>query len=101
MANITITTNNRPRALVWWHDLPENVQKDFDYLDPCERCQSRFVQYKGWWYDVYDTMPVRTSYVDELPAFKGWDSYESQGFFCGVLFRLVGDNEVICGRYVS
>ena len=91
--NITITTNNRPRALVWWHDLPTSVQKDFDYLDDNERCQERFVQYKGWWYDVYDTMTVRT--------FKGWDSYEPQGFFCGVLFRFVSYNEVICGRYVS
>lgn len=101
-----ITTNNRPRQLLPLTDLPKKAQEDFDYLnDPHEY---RLVQYKGHWYDVYDTQLIRTRpdhpvghalVVAEASPLADWDSIVSESFFSGILFRLVGDDEVIVGRY--
>jgi hypothetical protein len=92
-----ITTNNRPRPLACLADLPAKVQADFDYVK--EGAEYRFVQYKGHWYDVYDSQSI----IRELgfDQFKGWDSIVSESFFSGILFRLVGGDEVIVGRYCA
>lgn len=99
-----ITTNNKPRPMVCLACLPADVQKDFDYITGDDVYTPRLVQYKGAWYDVYDTMTVRRplggAYVRE---FTGWDSYISETFFSGVVFRIVGpaSDDVIVGRYFS
>ena len=91
---MNIITNNIPRPLRCVLDLPAKAQKEFDYIEGDERFDPRLVQYKGEWYDVYDTM-----YCPET----GWDSYISETFFSGVLFRLTGpaSDEVIVGRYFA
>lgn len=98
--NMKITTNNKPRPMVCLADLPAEVQKDFDYVREQGDLLPRFVQYKGWWYDVHDTMrcPGAEAPAEQRHAFKGWDSYISETFFSGVVFRLIGD-DVIVGRY--
>jgi hypothetical protein len=90
-----ITTNNIPRQLLPLTDLPAKVQEDFDYLD--DPHEYRFVQYKGHWYDVYDSQSITRELG--FDQFKGWDGIVSESFFSGILFRLVGDDEVIVGRY--
>jgi hypothetical protein len=90
-----ITTNNIPRQLLPLTDLPKKAQEDFDYLnDPHEY---RLVNYKGYWYDVYDSQSITRELG--FDQFKGWDSIVSDSFFSGILFRLVGDGEVVVGRY--
>jgi hypothetical protein len=105
---MNIITNNRPRPLACLADLPAKVQGDFDYLnDPHEY---RLVNYKGHWYDVYDTQLIRTRpdhpvghalVVAEASPLADWDGIVSETFFSGILFRLVGDDEVIVGRYAA
>jgi hypothetical protein len=94
---MNITTNNIPRQLLPLTDLPAKVQADFDYLD--DPHEYRLVNYKGHWYDVYDSQCITRELGFE--QFKGWDGIVSDSFFSGILFRLVGDDEVIVGRYAA
>ena len=89
------TTNNIPRQLLPLTDLPAKAQADFDYVK--DSYEYRLVNYKGCWYDVYDSQSIHRELV--FDQFKGWDSIVSESFFSGVVFRLVGDDEVIVGRY--
>lgn len=94
-----IITNNKPRPLVALADLPEKTQADFDYVREEACWLPRFVQYKGAWYDVYDSQNIdRELGFDQ---FKGWHGIVSDSFFSGVLFRLCDDEQVIVGRYFS
>jgi hypothetical protein len=96
---LTITTNRIPRDMVAFFQLPAKEMQYFDYIKEDDQYQPRLVEYKGCWYDVYDTMNV-----GHIEAFQGWDSYISDTFFSGVLFLLMrdGDDErVICGRYYA
>lgn len=102
---MNIITNNIPRPLRCVLDLPAKAQKEFDYIEGDERFDFRLVQYKGAWYDVYDTMrcPGAETPAEQRHAFKGWDSYISETFFSGVLFRFTdpASDEVIVGRYFA
>jgi hypothetical protein len=96
---VNIITNNKPRAMHAVADLPPKVQADFSYIMDDDRYSPRLVQYKGHWYDVYDSQSITRELG--FDQFKGWDGIVSETFFSGVLFRLVGDDEVIVGRYFS
>lgn len=101
---MNITTNRIPRPLQCLHDLPKGAAGDFKYIeDPHE---PRLVQYRGEWYDVYDSMTCPGAEAPEASrnAFSGWDSYISDSYFSGVLFRFAdesasGDDHVVVGRY--
>ena len=106
-----IITNNHPRPLLALADLPAKVQKDFDYLThDYEQSDPRFVQYKGWWYDVADVQAIRTApgapmgwamVVEKDSPLVGWHGIASDSYFSGVLFKFVNDYDVVVGRYFS
>jgi hypothetical protein len=103
---VNIITNNHQRQMACLAELPDNVRADFDYVNEDERYCPRFVQYKGHWYDVYDTQVLEQSRLPPGPLFKlaagGWDGIVSETFFSGVLFRFVADeDQVIVGRYFA
>lgn len=92
--SLTVITNNKPRNLLTWHDLPKKAQVDLDYLSEDDRHSDRIVMYKGEFYDVHEFMRVTG---DEL---KTWDGYMSHSYFSGLVVRYVDDFErVITGRY--
>lgn len=92
---MNIITNNRKRPLLALYELPEDAQKDFEYVLPDDTTY-RFVRYSGVWYDTHDCMRV-----EGYANFKGWHGYASDSYFSGVLFKFVGDDEVIVGRYFT
>lgn len=95
-----VTTNNIPRPMVCLADLPAKTQLDFDYVREQGDYSERFVQYKGCWYDVYDSQSVTRELG--FNQFKGWHGVVSDSFFSGVLFKLVDDGDsVIVGSYYS
>ena len=96
---MNIITNNIPRPLACFLDLPPKAAKDFDYID--DAYDLRLVQYKGVWYDVWDSMrcPGAVATDDTRHLFSGWDGYISDSFFSGVLFRFADDDHVVVGRY--
>lgn len=72
-----IITNNHARPLQSFYDLPEKVQKDFDYLNrrADERFDLRFVQYKG----VCPRTGPATSSTATLPGMRTTSSKRSSG----------------------
>ena len=92
-----IITNKIPRPMCTFLELPAKVQADFDYVEEDGQYSARFVQYKGWWYDVYDTQSIHRSLG--FDQFKGWDGIASDSYFSGVLFKFADDDSVIVGRY--
>lgn len=98
-----IITNRIPRPLQCLSDLPPKARKDFDYLTEDHAYEYRLVQYKGVWYDVYDSMtcPGAVATDDTRHAFSGWDGYISDSFFSGVLFKFADEDCVVVGQYFS
>ena len=101
---MNIITNRIPRPLQCLYDLPPAAAKDFGYLTEDEAYDCRLVQYKGVWYDVWDSIPVMLESDATRHAFAGWDGYISDSFFSGVLFKFAdesaaGDACVVVGRY--
>lgn len=103
IANMVSTTNDRERPLVSWNMLPETEQADFDYLQPSERDDLRFVKAYGSWHDVDDTEGLAPA---DLAA-QGWSVYYSDSVWTGVVFRhfdaegVYLDETVVVGRYGS
>lgn len=88
-----ITTNNQPRELVAFEDLPESERENFDYVAGKGRFVPRFFCYRGAWYDVGEFVRAEIA---------SWDGVQSDTYFSGVLIRYVDDCErVIVGRYYS
>lgn len=92
-----IITNNRPRAIVYGHELAETEAAEFDYMTPEDLACADFVRYKGQTYDIGEFMRA----PEDLAA-AGWDGATADSFFSGVLIRLdpAGDYAVL-GRYYS
>lgn len=107
-----IITNHTPRALQCLADLPKKARADFDYLSEDEHYSARFVQYRGHWYDAFDTQRIEPD--NGRQHRMGWamrvhpgeplawfDSIISDSYFSGVVFRFVDDDSVIVGTYIS
>lgn len=104
-----IITNNIPRQLISFFDLPEKDQNDFDYVTDDARCEYRFTSYKGNYYDTYDTQRISVDHgqymgwtmaVEKDSPLSKWDAVISESYFSGVLFKFT-DESVICARYYS
>lgn len=93
-----IITNNKPRPLLALWELPQEAQKNFDYVLPDDGSY-RFVKYKGEWTDCFDMQSVSRELG--FSQFKGWDGIASDSYFSGVLVRFVDDDQVVVGRYFS
>jgi hypothetical protein len=109
---MNIITNRRSYDLHALHELPAKVQQDFDYVREAGDYSPRFVKYRGTWYDIQDSQIIRVSGKHDLPMgwawyvepdhpLAEWHGIVSETFFSGVLFKLLPDNRVVCGRYFS
>ena len=91
---MNIKTNNIPRMRVSWYDLPEKAQADFDYLDDDRKDDSRFCEYKGQWYDVFDMMRLENT--------GDWQAGEHHTAFTGVVVKIIAtcySADTIFGSY--
>ena len=107
-----LITNMQPRALQCLEDLPEKTRAEFDYIDESDAYSPRFVQYRGEWYDTHDTQGIRVTrrpgdyvgwYVTCHPGepFAHFDAIITDSYFSGIVFRFVGDDSCIVGRFYS
>lgn len=108
-----IITNWVPRNMVALYELPAKKREWFDYVEEEDDAYTpRFVQYKGEWHDVFDTQVIEPDTGRQHRM--GWamrvhpgsplclfDSVESDSYFSGLLFRLVGEDQVVVGRYFT
>ena len=96
--NIVIT-NNKPRVLLMWAELPEGIgESEFDYVEDGDRHEPRFFNYRGAWYDAFEF-----EYISDQPCYaplRGkWAAVQTDSFFSGIVIRFVSDDDlVIVGR---
>ena len=91
-----IITNNVPRNIIEAYELSEAEQKEFDYLDwealKSGNDSASFFRYKGQLYDLGE--------IEMIPAFacdiKGWNGYQSDSFFSGIVVKYPLDCDGIC-----
>lgn len=98
---LTIKTNNIPRPVLHWWELSDKERKEFDYIFDGEGdVFNTFIRYKGDVYDLGEFYRCITPNGEDV--FKGWDGYQSDSFFSGLLVKYTNDGEsVIVGRYYS
>jgi hypothetical protein len=103
MSEVKVITNHVPRLLLDGYELTAKERAEFDYLSDEEMIGRDFVRYRGWVYDIGDTMaitPLDRDHPQRADWMRGWDSYVSDSFFSGVLFRFVDDDHVVCATYI-
>lgn len=88
MSEPHVTTNNKPRFLWLWAELPPHLQKEVS--DDGEG-RLRFFFYKGILYDLDDF------YVFSPPDPK-WDGYSCQSVWDAIYVKLKGSESVIVGH---
>jgi hypothetical protein len=101
---LTIKTNNIPRATLSGYELTPKEQAEFDYIEDLDSACGRFARYKGWTYDLHEFMPTTDiPSGHKITPISEWQGYHSDSFFSGVLINYVGDDceEVIMGTYYS
>lgn len=89
-----IITNNAPRNMLYWHDLTAKEQENFDWMEDPEA--EDFFRYKGYVYALCEFMRC----PQQVVSFHGWHGYTSEGFFSGIVVKVI-DDQVIVGRYYS
>jgi hypothetical protein len=101
---VTITTNNRRREILDGYQLTAKEREEFDYVDWAaieEGSDSRsFVRYRG---DVLDLNDMDGITPEGSLREAGWDTYTSDSFSSGLVFRYVkadyGSYDVVVGSY--
>ena len=89
-----IITNNKPRSMTDYLDLPEEQQDDYFNLLGEDAFDQTYVCYKKVWYCLGDFM--------RSDQFPGWAGYSSDSFFSGVLIKFSHDEDfVVMGTYLS
>lgn len=106
---VRITTNNVPRLLIDSYQLTAKEREEFDYIDwqgvEEGRESATFFRYRG---RLYDLGEFQYTGSDHRPAgngdtFAGWDGYQSDSFFSGIVVRYVKDDTdyVVVGTYYA
>ncbi len=91
MDKLRIVTNNIPRNLLYGYELTAKEARDFDYIDSEYFSAHPFFRYRGQIYDVMEfSQTVGAGHI-----FDGWDRYQSDSFFSGILVRFPFDPD--CG----
>lgn len=111
---IRVITNLKPRWLRSFDELPARAQKELEHLNTAAlRHEIRVVQYRGEWYDVWDSQhiiignkPTRPMgheiFVAEGHPFADWSLIVTESYHSGLLFRFAGHpHAVVVGRFDS
>ena len=102
MSDLTITCNYQFRDVLYWYQLTEKEQKEFDYMltsDARSTDDGCFFRYRGVAYDLGEFMRVDGAMFGKLAK---WDGYQSDSYFSGIVVRYNRDcDAVIAGTYCS
>lgn len=89
--DVTIRGNDTPRDTLYWYELTEQEQKEFDYLTEQDAQEyATFFRYRDNVYHLGDIMRVE-SYAPEY--LQGFDGFNSDTFFGGIGIRYTEDSE--------
>lgn len=99
MLEVTIKTNNQPRPIINFNDIPKKIREnEFSYRE--EEFQGPFFKFKNEYYDISEFTIVDQNLAES--HFKGWDGIMPQGFFFGILIKWHNFySDVVIGTYCS
>lgn len=104
MSEIKVTTDNKPRPLIYACELTPAERAEFDYLNwpaiDAGQDSATFARYRGTLYDLGQFTRGNGVGPDSgLPdRLAKWDCHYGDSYFSAVLVRFVNDNdEVIMG----
>ena len=93
-----IISNNKPRPIIYGHELTTEECEEFDYLDGIE--DATFFRYKNELYDISQFTAFGHEQCFSGDEFKEWSAYQTESVFHGLVIRLTEDNDgVIVGTY--
>lgn len=78
----TLKTNNKPRPLASFNDLPQAERGRFEYVDEEDRDSPRMFLYRGSWYDAEDF-----ECAPHDVAALGFDGVQADSMFSAVVLR--------------
>ena len=106
-----ITTNNKPRAILYGYELTEKEYQDFDYLGEYQSDDmqmAQFIRYRNELYYLGDFVRIekpgqRTSHfthTDYDGSLSKWDGILTDSYFSGIVIKWADDDfeTVIVGR---
>jgi len=110
--DLTITTNNVPRDLLYWHELSDAERLELDYIDNGDERGADFFRYRGNIYDTQEfvrielaskrTNPFCLGVYEEDSPLLNWHGYQSDSMFSGIVVRYCEDYErVVVGLAMS
>lgn len=99
---LKIRTNNVPRPIIDGFELSPVERLEFDYLDwdaiDDGADSASFFRYRGELYDLGEFMRIEWEEHD----LNGWDGYQSDSFFSGLVVKYANDFEdIVIGDYCS
>ena len=97
-----IRTNNQPRLMLDWNELPSKMKDEFDELLGNDAIDADFVKYKNRYYFLGDF--ITTEYLPNDDPRKEWHGYYPDSFFSGVVVEFTedeGEDYVILGEYFA
>ena len=108
-----IKTNNVPRPLITYNELPDKWRKEFGYIVGIgAEYDLRFVKFKGGYMDALDTQRITTCHGQSCMGWEyvvgkehpvaSWHAIAHDSHFSGTLFKFNWENEaVIVGEYTT
>jgi hypothetical protein len=88
---MNVTTNNKPRPLLTWEDIPVAHRETWlDYVEEGERQDHRFFKYGDWWFDTHEFCLARGDLAQ-----LGWAVWQTQSAFDAVLVKYSEDYESV------
>jgi hypothetical protein len=106
-----ITTNRKPRELIYGYQLTEKEYQDFDYLGEygCDDMQmAQFIRYKCELYYLGDFVRIEKvgersnsfTYTDWDGALSGWDGILTDSYFSAIVIKWADDDfeSAVVGR---
>ena len=94
--DLTITTNNVPRDLLYWHELSDAERLELDYIDNGDERGADFFRYRGSIYDLHEfsrierapsSHPFSLTVWEDNDPLLAFDGYQSDSFFSGIAIR--------------
>jgi len=105
VSRLQIITNNHRREIVYYWELTQTEQGDFDWIEDSEDNDYMFFRYRGCTYCLSDFMRVEGNAPAE---FQKWDGYNSDSFFSGILVKWLDDykhdydtENIVVGTYIG
>lgn len=108
MSELRIISNYHERDILYWYDLTEKEQSEFDWIEDSDTLDvdsAEFFRYRGEVYYLSDFVPINNPQYgsgNNSPFPDYWQAYSSDSFFSGLLVRYSEDySAVVVGLYLS